>query len=77
MDCQRAIRDDRWKLVEYFGEAERVTQLFDLAADPWETANLASTPEMDEQLTRLRGELERWQRQIDDPLSGKILWDED
>ncbi|MFP4250341.1 MAG: sulfatase-like hydrolase/transferase [Armatimonadota bacterium] len=75
--CQRAIRDDRWKLVEYFGEAERVTQLFDLAADPWETANLASTPEMDEQLMRLRGELERWQREIDDPLSGEIAWDED
>ncbi|MGM0494706.1 MAG: sulfatase-like hydrolase/transferase [Armatimonadota bacterium] len=76
MDCQRAIRDERWKLVEYFGEAERVTQLFDLAADPWETANLASAPEMDEQLMRLRGELERWQRQIDDPLSGETPWEE-
>jgi arylsulfatase A-like enzyme len=72
MDCQRAIRDDRWKLVEYFGEAERVTQLFDLAADPWETANLAATPDMEEQLTRLRGELGRWQREIDDPMAGEI-----
>jgi arylsulfatase A-like enzyme len=76
MDCQRAIRDDRWKLVEYFGEAERVTQLFDLAADPWETANLAATPDMEEQLTRLRGQLERWQREIDDPLAGEIDWRE-
>ncbi len=72
MDCQRAVRDDRWKLVEYFGEADRVTQLFDLAADPHETANLASAPDMDEQVKRLRGELERWQREIDDPMTGEV-----
>ncbi len=72
MEEQRAVRDDRWKLVEYMGEAERVTQLFDIVADPWETANLAATPDMDEQLVRLRGELARWQREIDDPLAGEI-----
>lgn len=72
MQCQRAVRDERWKLVEYFGGAERVTQLFDLAADPWETANLASAPEMDEQLTRLRGELSAWQQRIDDPATGVL-----
>lgn len=77
MDCQRAIRDDRWKLVEYFGEAERVTQLFDLAADPWETANLVSAPDMEEQLTRLRGELADWQRRIDDPMAGAVDWSDD
>ncbi len=72
MQCQRAVRDDRWKLVEYLGEADRVTQLFDLDADPWETANLAATPDMDEQVERLRGELERWQRRVDDPMAGAM-----
>ncbi len=72
MDCQRAVRDERWKLIEYFGGAERVTQLFDLRADPFETANLASAPGIDEQLLRLRAELEQWQRRIDDPMTGRI-----
>lgn len=72
MDCQRAVRDDRWKLIEYFGEAERVTQLFDIAADPWETANLAATPEMSDQVARLRAEMAAWQRQADDPMWGRV-----
>jgi arylsulfatase A-like enzyme len=72
MDCQRAVRDDRWKLIEYFGEAERVTQLFDIAADPWETANLAATPEMSDQVARLRAEMAAWQRQADDPMGGRV-----
>ncbi len=76
MDRQRAVRDERWKLVEYFGPAERVTQLFDLAADPWETANLASAPGMDEQVNRLRSALTAWQRAIDDPAEGAIDWSE-
>lgn len=67
MQCQRAVRDDRWKLIEYFGEADRVTQLFDLEADPWETTNLASAPDMDDQLARLRAGLVDWQRACDDP----------
>lgn len=76
MDCQRAVRDDRWKLVEYFGEADRVTQLFDLAADPRETANLASAPDMEEQLTRLRRELMDWQIAVDDPMKHDGPWEE-
>jgi len=72
MDKQRAVRDDRFKLVEYFIGDGRVTQLFDLPADPWEMANLASAPGMDAEVTRLRAELSRWQRELDDPMAGAV-----
>lgn len=40
---QRAIRDDRWKLIRY-PQVDR-TQLFDLQSDPEETTDLAGKPE--------------------------------
>ena len=42
-DCQRSIRDDRWKLIRY-PLVDR-TQLFDLSTDPHELKNLADLPE--------------------------------
>lgn len=72
MDKQRSVRDERFKLVEYFTGDGHVTQLFDLLADPWEMANLASAPGMDSEVRRLRAELDRWQRELDDPLTGAI-----
>ena len=72
MHKQRAIREERFKLIEYFGEAERVTQLFDLVADPWETANLANAPGMDAEVARLRSELHAWQRRVSDPMTGAL-----
>jgi len=41
-DCQRAVRDDRWKLIRY-PLVDR-TQLFDLQTDPHELSNLAGEP---------------------------------
>jgi arylsulfatase A-like enzyme len=42
-DCQRAVRDDRWKLIRY-PLVDR-TQLFDLQTDPREMNNLAAQPQ--------------------------------
>ena len=41
-DVQRAIRDDRWKLIRY--PQINKTQLFDLQDDPYEMRNLAGQP---------------------------------
>ncbi len=42
-NCQRAVRDQRWKLIRY-PLVDR-TQLFDLSLDPHELDNLAKKPE--------------------------------
>jgi arylsulfatase A-like enzyme len=41
--CQRAVRDQRWKLIRY--PLVNVTQLFDLSVDSLELENLAEKPE--------------------------------
>ena len=68
-DVQRAVRDDRWKLIEYDVKGARTTQLFDLADDPWETRNLAAEPAPSERLAALRRELSRLQKEWGDPRS--------
>ncbi|MFO0938757.1 MAG: sulfatase-like hydrolase/transferase [Gemmataceae bacterium] len=50
-NLQRAVRDDRWKLIRY--PLVNQTQLFDLKSDPDETKNLADRPEHAETVKRL------------------------
>ena len=61
-NVQRALRDDRWKLIRY-PEVDR-TQFFDLKADPFETTNLAGDPRLASTLAdltgRLRAEMDRF-----------------
>lgn len=58
-NCQRAIRDDRWKLIRY-PLVDR-TQLFDLSTDPHELVNLADKPE---HLSKAAEMLQRLQKEM-------------
>jgi arylsulfatase A-like enzyme len=63
----RAVRDEQYKLIEYFVKGKRTTQLFDLKADPWELNNLVDNQKYVGQLKRMRKILLRWKDKIDDP----------
>ncbi len=65
-DVQRGVRDRCYKLIEYFVNDKRTTQLFDLQSDPWEIYNLADNPNYVQHLQRLRKELLRWKGQLGD-----------
>ena len=69
MQFQRAYRKGDYKLIEYvrakgseksggeFIRGSRVTQLFRLKADPWETLNLAMFPEHQQRIDAMRKEM--------------------
>ena len=63
----RGVRDRRHKLIEYNVDGARTTQLFDLAADPHETRDLADDPARADDIARLRAALARWRAELDDP----------
>ncbi len=73
---QRAVQDDRYKLIEYVVQGTRTTQLFDLQADPWELNNLASERAHDETVVALREQMRRWRDELDDnqPGQGADFW---
>ncbi len=56
-NCQRAVRDDRWKLIRY--PLVNKTQLFDLQTDPHELNNLADRPEHAAKLAELTARLKK------------------
>lgn len=56
-DCQRAVRDERWKLIRY--PLVDVTQLFDLSKDPLELDNLAGEKRHAATLARMTHLLEK------------------
>jgi len=65
-NIHRGVRDKRYKLIEYNVKGKRTTQLFDLESDPWELNNLAGDPAYSAHLKRLRKELLRWKKEVDD-----------
>ncbi|MGE3821521.1 MAG: sulfatase-like hydrolase/transferase [Isosphaeraceae bacterium] len=51
-DCQRMVRDERWKLL-WYPKIDRF-QLFDLANDPWEIHDLSTDPGQVDRLSRMK-----------------------
>ncbi len=64
LDIQRAVRDERWKLICYPKIGHM--QLFDLRADPNETRNLIDQPGHAEHVARLRKLMQQWQAKVGD-----------
>ncbi|RME69587.1 MAG: sulfatase [Verrucomicrobia bacterium] len=65
-DCQRAVREGRWKLIEYFVDGRRRTELFDLENDPHEMHDLSGEAGNACLLWRLRSAGVRWQAVVGD-----------
>lgn len=63
-NCQKPIRDDRWKLIRY--PLIDKTQLFDLQADPHEMHDLANEPEHAGKIRELMGRMKDAQRAFGD-----------
>jgi arylsulfatase A-like enzyme len=68
-DVQRAVRDDRWKLIRY--PQINKSQLFDLANDPHERHDLSGDAENAGRMKGLSTLMQDWQRRLGDktPLS--------
>ncbi len=64
MDCQRSIRDERWKLIRY--PLIDKTQLFDLQADPHEMTDLSANPEHAAKIAELTALLETTRQELGD-----------
>ncbi|MDP3069434.1 MAG: sulfatase-like hydrolase/transferase [Opitutaceae bacterium] len=67
IQVQRAVRDDRWKLITYPKLGYR--QLFDLANDPDETRSVHDVAANAPHLARLTAALKAWQAKVGDTLA--------
>ena len=79
---QRAYRRGDYKLIEYvrapdsdrvrgdFVAGSRVTQLFNVAQDPWETFNLADFPEYHERVGLMRADMKEKSMELGDKADG-------
>jgi arylsulfatase A-like enzyme len=80
---QRAYREGDYKLIEYvkapdshknrgdFISGSRVTQLFNITEDPWETFNLADFPEYQEIVFSMRARMKERSGELGDTADGK------
>ena len=68
-DCQRMVRDERWKLIDY-PKVGRV-QLFDLSKDADEMEDLSAKPEHNGRVAAMQAKLKEQQKSWNDPLAKK------
>ena len=66
IQIQRAVRDERWKLIRY--PKLGFSQLFDLQTDPDETRSVYDDPARAPDIARLTAAMERWQTKVGDTL---------
>ncbi len=69
-NCQRSVRDDRWKLIRY--PLVDKTQLFDLKNDPHELINLADHPAHATKVAELTALLEKEMQRFADTAPLKV-----
>ena len=67
-NCDDGPSKDLWLQHGWWQRPEAREQLYDLVFDPNEACNLAGDPAAAEALGEMRGRLDRWMRQTDDPL---------
>ncbi|MDD4872259.1 MAG: sulfatase-like hydrolase/transferase [Kiritimatiellae bacterium] len=63
-NCQRAVRNERWKLIRY--PRINKSQLFDLEKDPHEISDLADKPECTDKVKEMMAILGKLQKEYDD-----------
>ncbi len=67
-NCDESLTKDLWLRRGWADRAPDTEQLYDLMFDPHEANNLASDPAHEEMLREMRGRLQRWMAETDDPL---------
>lgn len=65
---QRSIKDERHKLIQTVVDGVMTWQLFDLAADPYETVNLIDEPEQEGRIDQLKQALRKRAARFNDPV---------
>jgi len=67
IQVQRAVRDERWKLIRY--PKLGFSQLFDLQNDPNETQSVYDDPARASDIARLTATMQAWQTKVGDTLA--------
>lgn len=74
----RGISDGKYKLIEYRTDRLKMTQLFDLEKDPWETHNFYDFNGYDEIVARLRKRMLEYRKEWNEDchIYGRQFWEQ-